>query len=135
MTRIHEGLPQKDFEKPASVEKLSICAISGLLPRAGCPVTTEYFDVGTMPTEYCEEHFYDESSYDYDTSDQTDSSSTDTSDAENTDTSDAENTDTSDDSTDGTENTDDTDGDNTGDYDNTGDTDDGGDDSQYQIDY
>lgn len=127
MTRIHEGLPQKDFEKPASVEKLSICAISGLLPRAGCPVTTEYFDVGTMPTEYCEEHFYDESSYDYDTSDQTDSSSTDTSDAENTD--------TSDDSTDGTENTDGTDGDNTGDYDNTGDTDDGGDDSQYQIDY
>ena len=135
MTRIHEGLPQKDFEKPASVEKLSICAISGLLPRAGCPVTTEYFDVGTMPTEYCEEHFYDESSYDYDTSDQTDSSSTDTSDAENTDTSDAENTDTSDDSTDGTENTDGTDGGNTGDYDNTGDTDDGGDDSQYQIDY
>ena len=137
MTRIHEGLPQKDFEKPASVEKLSICAISGLLPRAGCPVTTEYFDVGTMPTEYCEEHFYDKSSYDYDTSDQTDSSSTDTSDAENTDTSDAENTDTSDDSTDGTENTDGTDGDNTGDYDydNTGDTDDGGDDSQYQIDY
>lgn len=137
MTRIHEGLPQKDFEKPASVEKLSICAISGLLPRAGCPVTTEYFDVGTMPTEYCEEHFYDESSYDYDTSDQTDSSSTDTSDAENTDTSDAENTDTSDDSTDGTENTDGTDSDNTGDndYDNTGDTDDGGDDSQYQIDY
>ena len=137
MTRIHEGLPQKDFEKPASVEKLSICAISGLLPRAGCPVTTEYFDVGTMPTEYCEEHFYDESSYDYDTSDQTDSSSTDTSDAENTDTSDAENTETSDDSTDGTENTDGTDGDNTGDndYDNTGETDDGGDDSQYQIDY
>ena len=137
MTRIHEGLPQKDFEKPASVEKLSICAISGLLPRAGCPVTTEYFDVGTMPTEYCEEHFYDESSYDYDTSDQTDSSSTDTYDAENTDTSDAENTETSDDSTDGTENTDGTDGDNTGDndYDNTGDTDDGGDDSQYQIDY
>ena len=129
MTRIHEGLPQKDFEKPASVEKLSICAISGLLPRAGCPVTTEYFDVGTMPTEYCEEHFYDESSYDYDTSDQTDSSSTDASDAENTD--------TSDDSTDGTENTDGTDGDGTGDYDydNTGDTDNGGDDSQYQIDY
>ncbi len=128
MTRIHEGLPQKDFEKPASVEKLSICAISGLLPRAGCPVTTEYFDVGTMPTEYCEEHFYDESSYDYDTSDQTDSSSTDTSDAENTD--------TSDDSTDGTENTDGTDGDNnTSEDDNTGNTGDDDDDSQYQIDY
>lgn len=128
MTRIHEGLPQKDFEKPASVEKLSICAISGLLPRAGCPVTTEYFDVGTMPTEYCEEHFYDESSYDYDTSDQTNSSSTDTSDAENTD--------TSDDSTNGTENTDGTDGDNnTSEDDNTGNTGDDDDDSQYQIDY
>lgn len=128
MTRIHEGLPQKDFEKPASVEKLSICAISGLLPRAGCPVTTEYFDVGTMPTEYCEEHFYDESSYDYDTSDQTNSSSTDTSDAENTD--------TSDDSTDGTENTDGTDGDNnTSEDDNTGNIGDDDDDSQYQIDY
>ena len=128
MTRIHEGLPQKDFEKPASVEKLSICAISGLLPRAGCPVTTEYFDVGTMPTEYCEEHFYDESSYDYDTSDQTNSSSTDTSDAENTD--------TSDDSTDGTENTHGTDGDNnTSEDDNTGNTGDDDDDSQYQIDY
>lgn len=128
MTRIHEGLPQKDFEKPASVEKLSICAISGLLPRAGCPVTTEYFDVGTMPTEYCEEHFYDESSYDYDTSDQTNSSSTDTSDAENTD--------TSDDSTDGTENTDGTDGDNnTSEDDNTGNTGDDDNDSQYQIDY
>ena len=59
MTRIHEGLPSKEFEKPASVEKLSVCEETGLLPRAGCPVTTEYFDVGTMPTEYCEEHFYE----------------------------------------------------------------------------
>ena len=49
MTRIHEGLPSKEFEKPASVEKLSVCEETGLLPRAGCPVITEYFDVGTMP--------------------------------------------------------------------------------------
>ena len=59
MTRIHEGLPSKEFEKPASVEKLSVCEETGLLPRAGCPVITEYFDVGTMPTEYCDQHFYD----------------------------------------------------------------------------
>ena len=58
MTRIHEGLPSKEFEKPASVEKLSVCEETGLLPRAGCPVITEYFDVGTMPTEYCDQHFY-----------------------------------------------------------------------------
>ena len=35
MTRIHEGLPSKEFEKPASVEKLSVCEETGLLPRAG----------------------------------------------------------------------------------------------------
>lgn len=27
---------------PASVEKISICSETGLLPRAGCPVITEY---------------------------------------------------------------------------------------------
>lgn len=60
MTRIHEGLEYQDFQKPASVEMTSICEETGLLPRAGCPVITEYFDVGTMPTEYCDQHFYDE---------------------------------------------------------------------------
>ena len=30
MTRIHEGLPSKEFEKPASVEKLSVCEETGL---------------------------------------------------------------------------------------------------------
>ena len=29
MTRIHEGLPDKDFDMPASVEKLSVCAETG----------------------------------------------------------------------------------------------------------
>lgn len=60
MTRIHEGLEYQDFQRPASVEMTSICEETGLLPRAGCPVITEYFDVGTMPTEYCDQHFYDE---------------------------------------------------------------------------
>lgn len=60
MTRIHEGLEYQDFQKPASVEMTSICEETGLLPRAGCPVITEYFDVGTMPTEYCDQHFYEE---------------------------------------------------------------------------
>ena len=58
MTRIHEGLPDRDFEMPASVEKISICSETGLLPRAGCPVITEYFDIGDVPTEYCGQHFY-----------------------------------------------------------------------------
>ena len=50
MTRIHEGLEDKDFDMPASVEKISVCEETGLLPRAGCPVITEYFDIGDVPT-------------------------------------------------------------------------------------
>ena len=49
----------KDFEVPDGIEQISICADTGLLPRVGCPVTEEYFDVGTMPTEYCDQHFYE----------------------------------------------------------------------------
>ena len=59
MTRIHEGLPDKEFDMPASVEKISICEETGLLPRAGCPVITEYFDIGDVPTDYCAQHFYE----------------------------------------------------------------------------
>lgn len=143
MTRIHEGLPSKEFEKPASVEKLSVCEETGLLPRAGCPVITEYFDVGTMPTEYCDQHFYDESydeyDYNYDNSDesssQTDANTDDTnndSDANN----DSDTNNNGDDSNGGEDNGGDTNGDG-GDYDgdNGGDTNGGEDDSSYQIDY
>ena len=136
MTRIHEGLPSKEFEKPASVEKLSVCEETGLLPRAGCPVITEYFDVGTMPTEYCDQHFYDSDddydyNYDTDSSDQTDNT-TDTDNSENSDNGDTDNSGDS-------NNTDDTG--NSGDdgTDNTGGSDDNGDgnedDSSYQVDY
>ena len=43
---------------PASVDKISVCEETGLLPRAGCPVITEYFDIGDIPTDYCDQHFY-----------------------------------------------------------------------------
>ena len=59
MNRIHQGMEYKEFEQPAGIEQISICSETGLLPRAGCPVTEEYFDVGTMPTDYCDQHFYD----------------------------------------------------------------------------
>ena len=136
MTRIHEGLSSKEFEKPASVEKLSVCEETGLLPRAGCPVITEYFDVGTMPTEYCDQHFYDSDddydyNYDTDSSDQTDNT-TDTDNSENSDNGDTDNS--------GDSNNTDDNG-NSGDdgTDNTGGSDDNGDgnedDSSYQVDY
>ena len=152
MTRIHEGLPEKDFTKPASVEKLSICSETGLLPRAGCPVITEYFDVGTMPTEYCEEHYYDSYDYDYDsdysntdtenTDDASQTTDADSDSTDNTGTDDTGNGDNTDNGDGGSDNTDNTGGDDNGggDGDNTGDNDDGGDsggedDSSYQIDY
>lgn len=53
MTRIHKGLPYQEFEKPASVEMESVCQETGLLPNYGCDVITEYFDVGSLPVEYC----------------------------------------------------------------------------------
>ena len=136
MSRIHEGLPSKEFEKPASVEKLSVCEETGLLPRAGCPVITEYFDVGTMPTEYCDQHFYGSNddydyNYDADSSDQTDN----TTDTDNSENSDNGNTDNSGDSN----NTDDNGNSSDDGTDNTGGSDDNGDgnedDSSYQVDY
>ena len=136
MTRIHEGLPSKEFEKPASVEKLSVCEETGLLPRAGCPVITEYFDVGTMPTEYCDQHFYGSNddydyNYDADSSDQTDN----TTDTDNSENSDNGNTDNSGDSN----NTDDNGNSSDDGTDNTGGSDDNGDgnedDSSNQVDY
>ena len=59
MNRIHQGMEYKKIEVPDGIEQISICADTGLLPRVGCPVTEEYFDVGTMPTEYCDQHFYE----------------------------------------------------------------------------
>ena len=141
MTRIHEGLPSKEFEKPASVEKLSVCSETGLLPRAGCPVITEYFDVGTMPTEYCDQHFYDSDYDEYDNSYDNTADSSDQQDG-NTDTdTDNNGTDNNGDNTDNTDNGDNGDSGDNGDYDNNGgdngDGDNGGDgtDDAYQIDY
>ena len=140
MTRIHEGLPSKEFEKPASVEKLSVCSETGLLPRAGCPVITEYFDVGTMPTEYCDQHFYDSDYYDYDT----DYENSDSSDQQNGNSDTDSNADSNETDNNG-DNTDNTDNGNNGDYDNNGgdnngDSDNGdnggdGTDDSYQVDY
>lgn len=65
MSRIHEDLPEKEFTKPASVEKTTVCAETGLLPRSGCPTVTEYYDISALPTQRCTEHYYSySSSYD-----------------------------------------------------------------------
>ena len=152
MNRIHEGLDDKDFEMPASVEKASVCEETGLLPRSGCPTITEYFDISSLPTEYCDQHFYgnsddyDEDSYNYDEDSDTDSAadaiptaapdSTDTGDnADNTDNGSGDNTDNGE-NTDNGDNTGDDTGDNTGDDSgDNGDGDDGGGSEDDPVEY
>ena len=59
MSRIHEDLENKDFEKPESITSATVCAASGKLPIPGlCDgmMTTEFFAKGTEPTEYCNVH-------------------------------------------------------------------------------
>lgn len=66
MSRIHEDLPYKDFTEPDDIIKVTICKESGKLPidgicdcdPRGSAVTTEYFALGTEPTEYCDKHTY-----------------------------------------------------------------------------
>lgn len=64
MKRIHEDLPEKEFEKPDGIVTAAVCKESGKLaidgvctgdPR-GSAVYTEYFAEGTKPTEYCDHH-------------------------------------------------------------------------------
>lgn len=64
MSRIHENLEYKDFEKPDGIVTAAVCRESGKLaidgvctndPR-GNAVYTEYFAEGTQPTEYCDHH-------------------------------------------------------------------------------
>ncbi len=57
MDRVHEGLENKDFEIPTSVEKKSICTRTGLLAVSGCPSITEYFATDTLPTQSCSGHY------------------------------------------------------------------------------
>ena len=129
MNRIHEGLEDKDFEMPASVEKASVCSETGLLPRAGCPTITEYFDISSLPTEYCDQHFY-ENSYDYDEDYYNEDTDTDSA-AEAIPSAAPDSTDSTDngDSTDNTDSTDNGSGDNTDDSGNgdNGDDSDGSD--------
>lgn len=56
MQRIHDtkGLEEKEFEKPDSVTKISVCANTGNVSNGSCPSTySEYFEKGTVPWKTC----------------------------------------------------------------------------------
>ena len=58
MNRIHEDLEDTEFEQPSTVERIRVCAQSGLLAGRGCSRVYEYFDQDNMPQETCTEHRY-----------------------------------------------------------------------------
>ena len=63
MSRIHENLEYKSFPMVNGIVTASVCSKSGRLPIAGvCDVQgcvkTEYFAEGTVPTEYCDVHYF-----------------------------------------------------------------------------
>jgi penicillin-binding protein 1A len=61
MSKIHENLPYKSFPMSSGIVTAQVCSKSGRLPISGvCDshVTTEYFAEGTVPTEYCDVHYF-----------------------------------------------------------------------------
>ena len=60
MSRIHEDLPNKEFEQPEDIIEVQICTQSGKLPIPGlCDATlaTELFESGTEPIDSCNIHY------------------------------------------------------------------------------
>ncbi len=63
MSRIHEDLPDKEFEKPVDVIECQVCSKSGKLPIPGvCDATiiTELFTAGSEPLTSCDVHYQGE---------------------------------------------------------------------------
>jgi len=54
--RDEEGNLRLDFRRPAGIVEADVCAISGKLPTADCPVVHEIFAEGTVPQETCPVH-------------------------------------------------------------------------------
>lgn len=59
MKRVHEGLPQRDFEVPENITRVSICSKSGLRPSENCPedtIVSDLFPRGSVPRQTCDVH-------------------------------------------------------------------------------
>jgi len=53
----HKGLPIREFERPAGLDEVEVCALSGHLPGPDCPHRiTELFVAGTEPITPCDMH-------------------------------------------------------------------------------
>ena len=57
MHEYNQGLPRREFPRPAGVTDATVCKASGLLPTPNCPnVISLTFLSGTVPTEHCDQH-------------------------------------------------------------------------------
>lgn len=63
MSKVHEGLENKDFEKPSGIVSVEVCKDSGMIPTELCKkdsrgsrVASEYFTKGTEPVDECTMH-------------------------------------------------------------------------------
>lgn len=59
MTKVHNGLPMKEFSKPATgVIEATVCSVSGgiLTPECGNHKVTAWYLEGTQPTQVCSVH-------------------------------------------------------------------------------
>ena len=56
MSKIHDGLPYKDFEMPDTVEKVKCCSISGKVASSSCPYHMEYMATDGGGDKICSSH-------------------------------------------------------------------------------
>lgn len=57
MARVHDGLEVKDFEMSPTIQRASICTITGKLASSSCPARTEYFADSMISSGYCPGHY------------------------------------------------------------------------------
>lgn len=56
MSKLHKGLPYKDFEMPDTVEKVKCCSISGKVASSSCPYHMEYMATDGGGDKVCSSH-------------------------------------------------------------------------------
>lgn len=56
MQKAHQSVETGSWTMPDSIEKVTVCAQSGLLPGPFCPSVTEYALKGSSPVEHCTSH-------------------------------------------------------------------------------
>lgn len=75
MQSVHDGLENKEFQMPSTVEETEVCAVTGLLPRKSCQTMTAYFVSGRAPKKTCTGHSGKSSSYKSDDSESSEKAS------------------------------------------------------------